>query len=101
MVDPIPAEAAEQAGFVLELCAIGVLNVAAALAVMLLRWPVTWWSVVGLQLAVFLLALVEAVRTDPVGWIAFSGLPLTTALLLVGLRFVKARLKPPVRQIAG
>lgn len=94
MVDPIPAEAAEQAGFVLEMCAIGALNLVAALAFVLVRRQIMWWLVVGLQGAVILIALVEGAFTDPPGWFGFSTLPLATLLLLVGARFVPAKLNP-------
>ena len=101
MVDPDPAEAAEQAGFVLLICAIGAVNLVAGLAVLFLRRQVVWWLIVGLQSAVVLVALAEGVLTDPPGWFAFSTLPLTTLLLLVALRFVEAKLRPSVGQVAS
>ena len=100
MVDPVPAEAAEQAGFVLDMFAIGALNLAACLVVLFLGWQVTWWGVVGLQMALFLAALVEGIRTDGPGWISFSSLPLLTLFLLVALRLVHTRLVLPAGEIA-
>jgi hypothetical protein len=92
MASPIPSETSEQAGFVLEIGVIGALNLAAGLMVLVVRRQSAWWLVVGLQAAVLVAALVEGLLTDPIGWIAFSTLPLVTLLVLVALRFVRLNL---------
>lgn len=91
MVDPISAETAEQATFILLMTAVGAAELVACLALGLLRWNATWWAVVGLQAVLFVGALVEGMLTDPQGWIAFSMLPALTLVVLVGLRVLQAR----------
>jgi hypothetical protein len=54
--------------------------------------------VLGIQVAVFVLALIEGVLTD-LGWFYFSSLPLLTSLLLFAFRMAQTRLKPPVEAI--
>jgi len=98
MVDSDPSEAAEQAGFVLEICVLGALNLAACLAVLLLRRQFTWWLAVGLQAAMLVAAVVEGLLTDPLGWISFSQLPLLTLILLGVLRLADAKLRRPVAE---
>jgi hypothetical protein len=93
LVDPISGEASEQAGFVLEMAAVGALNLVAALILVLLRSRITWWAIVALQAALFLAALAQGVRTDPPGWFAFSSLPLATLSLLIVVPFAAAKLK--------
>ena len=100
MVDPMPAEAAEQAGFVLVMWAIGAVNLAASLTLIFFRWQLTWWLVVGFQGALFLFVVVEGIQTDPQGWFGFSSLPMATLLLLVGLPLVNAKLRPSIAEIA-
>jgi hypothetical protein len=90
------AEAAEQARFAIELYAIGALNLLAAIVFLLRRSGWTWWLVVGMEVGVFVLALIEGVLTD-LGWFYFSGLPLLTSFLLFAFRMAPARLKPRVR----
>ena len=91
------AEAAEQARFAVELYAIGALNLLASIAFLLRRSGWSWWLVLGVQVGVFVLALIEGVLTD-LGWFYFSGLPLLTLFLLVAFREAQARLKLPVER---
>ena len=86
-------EAAEQARFAIELAAIGALNVLASIAFLLRRSGWGWWLVLGIQVAVFVFALIEGVLTD-IGWFYFSGIPLLTLFLLLALR----KLKPPLER---
>ena len=79
------AEAAEQARFAVELYAIGALNLLASIAFLLRRSGWSWWLVLGVQVGVFVLALIEGVLTD-LGWFYFSSLPLLTSFLLVMIR---------------
>ena len=79
------AEAAEQARFAVELYAIGALNLLASIAFLLRRSGWSWWLVLGVQMGVFVLALIEGVLTD-LGWFYFSSLPLLTTFLLVLIR---------------
>jgi len=79
------AEAAEQARFAVELYAIGALNLLASIAFLLRRSGWSWWLVLGVQVGVFVLALIEGVLTD-LGWFYFSSLPLLTTFLLVLIR---------------
>jgi p-aminobenzoyl-glutamate transporter AbgT len=92
------AEAAEQARFAIELYAIGAVNLLASIAFLLRRWGWTWWLVLGVQVGVFVLAVIEGVLTD-LGWFYFSSLPLLTLFLLFAFRKRQARLKPPVEAI--
>ena len=92
------AEAAEQARFATELYAIGALNLLASIAFLIRRSGWGWWLVLGIQVAVFVLALIEGVLTD-LGWFYFSSLPLLTSLLLFAFRMAQTRLKPPVEAI--
>ena len=92
------AEAAEQARFAIELYAIGGLNLLASIAFLIRRSGWGWWLVLGIQVGVFALALIEGVLTD-IGWFYFSSLPLLTSFLLFAFRMAQARLKPPVEAI--
>jgi hypothetical protein len=85
-------EAAEQTGIAIGLFAIGALNVFGFIAFLLGRWG--WWLAFGIQVGIFVLALVEGVLTD-LGWFFFSSLPLLTGFLLFGFRIAHARLKSP------
>jgi hypothetical protein len=76
------SEAAEQAAFVLELYAIGLLNLLASIVFVLRRSRLTWWLLVAIQVAVFVVAVTEGVLTD-LGWFYFSALPLFTLLTLL------------------
>ena len=98
MVGSDAAEAAEQAAFVAELYAIGALYLASSLTLLLLRTKWTWWLVLCMQAALFALAIVEGMLTDPLGWTSFSGLPLATLVLLVAIRIVQGGLQ---RNMAG
>ena len=89
MVGIDSAEAAEQTRFAIELYAIGALNLVASIAFLLRRSGWGWWLVLGMQVGVFVLALIEGVLTD-LGWFYFSSLPVLTLLVL----FVSRRLKP-------
>ena len=97
MVGNDSAEAAEQARFAIELYAIGALNLLGSIAFLLGRSGWGWWLVLGMQVGVFALALIEGVLTD-LGWFFFSGLPLLTLFLLFAFRMAQARLKPPVER---
>lgn len=90
-------ETAEQARFAIELYAIGALNLLGSIAFLLRRSGWVWWLVLGMQVGVVVLALIEGVLTDP-GWVFFSGLPLLTLFLLFAFRMAQARLKPPVER---
>ena len=98
MVGIDSAEAAEQARFAIELSAIGALNLLASIVFLLRRSGWGWWLVLGMQVGVFVLALMEGARTD-LGWFYFSSLPLLTLFLLFAFRNAQARLKPPVSAI--
>ena len=89
------AEAAEQARFATELYAIGALNLLASMAFLIRRSGWGWWLVLGIQVAVFVLALIEGVLTD-LGWFYVSSLPLLTLFLMFAFRVRQARLKPRV-----
>src|SRR5712671_297907 len=89
------AEAAEQARFAIELYAIGALNLLASIAFLLRRSGWGWWLVLGMQVGVFVLAVIEGVLTD-LGWFYFSSLPLLTLFLLFAFRKAQPRLTPPV-----
>jgi len=67
MVGVDSAEAAEQARFAIELYAIGALNLLTSIAFLLRRSGWGWWLVLGTQVGVFGLALIEGVLTD-LGW---------------------------------
>ena len=92
------AEAAEQARFAIELYGIGALNILVSIAFLIRRSGWAWWLVLGMQVGVFVLALVEGALTD-LGWFYFSSLPLLTSFLLFTFRMAQARLKPPVEAI--
>ena len=91
-------EATEQARFAIELYAIGGLNLLASIAFLIRRSGWAWWLVLGIQVAVFVLAVIEGVLTD-IGWFYFSSLPLLTSLLLFAFRMAQTRLKPPIEAI--
>jgi hypothetical protein len=97
MVRTDSAEAAEQTRFAIELYAIGALNLLASIALLLRRSGLGWWLVLGMQVGVFVLALIEGVLSD-LGWFYVSSLPLLTLFLLVAFRIAQARLKPPVER---
>ena len=88
MVGIDSAETAEQARFAIELYAIGALYVLGLIAFLLQRSGGAWWLVLGMQMGVFVLALIEGMLTD-MGWVFFSGLPLLSGLLLFA--FLNAR----------
>jgi hypothetical protein len=85
------SEAAEQAAFALELYAIGLLNLLSAIVFVLRRSRLTWWLLVAIQVAVFVFAVTEGVRTD-IGWFYFSALPLFTLLTLLAFHEAPSRL---------
>jgi hypothetical protein len=93
MVGVDSAETAEQARFVVELYAIGALNLLGCIAFLLRRSGWVWWLVLGMQACVFALALIEGAGLD-LGWYFFSGLPLLTSFLLIVFRIAQTRLKP-------
>jgi hypothetical protein len=97
MVGIDSAETAEQARFAIELYALGALNLLGSIAFLLRRSGWGWWLVLGMQVGLFALALIEGVLTD-LGWFFFSGLPLLTLFLLFAFRMAQARLKPPVKR---
>ena len=90
MVGTDSAEAAEQARFAIELYAIGALYVLGLIAFLLQRSGGAWWLVLGMQMGVFVLALIEGMLTD-MGWVFFSGLPLLSGLLLFAFLNASAR----------
>ena len=93
MVSANPPEAPEQARFAVELYAIGALNLVACVAFLLRRSGWAWWLVLGVQVIVFLLAVVEGALTD-IGWYYFGCIPLFTLFLLFAIRWAQARSKP-------
>jgi hypothetical protein len=97
MVNIDSAEAAEQARFAIELGAIGALNLLASIALLLRRTDWVWWLVLGMQVGVLVLALIEGVLTD-LGWFYFSSLPLLTLFLLLVFRRAQATLKQPFKR---
>ena len=90
MVGIDSAETAEQARFAIELYAIGALYVLGLIAFLLQRSGGAWWLVLGMQMGVFVLALIEGMLTD-MGWVFFSGLPLLSGLLLFAFLNASAR----------
>ena len=90
MVGIDSAETAEQARFAIELYAIGALCVLVLIAFLLLRSGGAWWLVLGMQVGVFVLALIEGMFTD-IGWLFFSVLPLLSGLLLFVFLTASAR----------
>ncbi len=95
MVGADSAEAAEQARFAIELGAIAALNVVASIAFLIRRSGWAWWLVLGLQVGVFVVALIEGALTD-LGWFYLSSLPLLTFFLLLAFREAQARMERPV-----
>jgi hypothetical protein len=96
MVGIDSTEAAEQARIAIELYAIGALNLLASIAFLLGRSGWVWWLVLGMQVGVFVFAMIEGVLTD-IGWFYFSSLPLLTLFLLFAFR-APARPAPPVER---
>jgi hypothetical protein len=90
MVGIDSAETAEQARFAIELYAIGALNLLGFIAFLLHRSGWGWWLVLGMQVGVFAVALIEGVLTD-MGWFFFSCLPLLTWFLLFAFLHASAR----------
>ncbi|MFY9528009.1 MAG: hypothetical protein WAR24_03775 [Candidatus Acidiferrales bacterium] len=97
MVGIDSTEAAEQARVAIELYAIGALNLLASIAFLLRRSDWGWWLVIGVQVGVFVLALIQGVLTD-LGWFYVSSLPLLTLFLMFTFRMPQARLKPRVER---
>ncbi len=95
MVGADSAEAAEQARFAIELGAIGALNLLASSAYVFRRSGWGWWLVLGVQVVIFVLALIDGVLTD-LGWFYLSSLPLLTFFLLLAFREAQARMERPV-----
>lgn len=95
MVGIDSTEAAEQARVAIELYAIGAFNLLASIAFLLRRSGWGWWLVIGMQVGVFVLALIQGVLTD-LGWFYVSSLPLLTFFLMFVFRMRQARLKPRV-----
>jgi hypothetical protein len=57
-----------------------------------------WWLVLGMQVGVFVLALIEGALTD-LGWFYVGSLPLLTMFLLLAFRIAQARLKPSAEEL--
>jgi len=98
MVGTDSIEAAEQARIAIELYAIGALNFLALIAFLLGRSGWGWWLVFGMQVAVFVWALIEGALTDP-GWFFVSSVPLFALFVLLVFRVAQAGLKPSVERI--
>ena len=96
MVGTDSVEAAEQARFAIELGAIGALNLLASGAYLFRRSGWGWWLVLGVQVAIFALSVIDGVLTD-LGWFYVSGLPLITLSLLLAFRKAPARLNRPIK----
>jgi hypothetical protein len=90
MVGTDSAEAAEQARFAIELGGIGALSLLVSGAYVFRRSG--WWLVVGVQVVIFVLALMGGVLTD-LGWFYVSSLPVLTVFLLLTFRKPPAVLK--------
>ena len=98
MVGTDSIEAAEQARIAIELYAIGALNFLALIAFLLGRSGWGWWLVFGMQVAVFVWALIEGALTD-LGWFFVSSVPLFALFVLLVFRVAQAGLKPSVERI--
>ena len=96
MVGADSAEAAEQARFAIELGAIGALNLLASSAYVFRRSGWGWWLVLGVQVVIFVLALIDGVLTD-LGWFYVSSLPLITLFTLFAFRKAPARPRRPIQ----
>ena len=94
------SEAAEQATFVMELYAIGLLNLLASIVFVLRRSRLTWWFLVAIQVAVFVLAVTEGALTD-LGWFYFSALPLFTLITLLAFHEARIRLQPALLSLSA
>ena len=92
--------ASVHARFAIELCAIGALDLLASIVLLVRRWGWGWWLVIGLQVAVFVLAQIEAQLIYPYspGWSVFSRIPLLTLFLLFAVRLAEAMPKRPVER---
>jgi hypothetical protein len=91
MVRPDPAEALEQARFTAELYAMAGLCLVACIPLVIRRSIWSWWLALAIQVGIFVFAIVEGFRTDPIGWIGFSSLPLLATLLLIVVRVAQVR----------
>jgi len=100
MVGSDASEAAEQAAFVMELYAIGLLNLLASIVFVLRRSRLTWWFLVAIQVAVFVLAVTEGALTD-LGWFYFSALPLFTLITLLAFHEARIRLQPALLSLSA
>ena len=83
--------------FAIELCTIGALSLLAPIVFLLRRWGRLWWLVIGMQVACFALAQIEAQLMDPNshGWSVFGRIPLLALVLLFAVRLGEAMLKRP------
>jgi hypothetical protein len=88
--------------FAIELCAIGALSLLASIIFLVRQWGWLWWLVIGMQVAVFVLAEIEAQLVDPnsPGWSAFRNIPVVTVFLLLAVRLGEAMQKRPVERNA-
>jgi signal transduction histidine kinase len=88
--------------FAIELCAIGALSLLASILFLLRQWGWLWWTVIGMQVAIFVLAEIEAQLVDPnsPGWSAFRNIPLVTVFLLFAIRLGEAMQKRPIERNA-
>jgi hypothetical protein len=98
MVGTNPTEAAEQASFVAEMYAVVVLSVVGWLAFLVTRSVRGWLLAAGVQVAVFVVAIIEGtlINPDDIGWFFFSTIPLVTMVLLFAIRAL-----PPKPESAG
>jgi len=90
--------AAVHARFAIELCAIGALDLLAAIVLIFRRWGWLWWLVIAMQLGVLVLAQIEAQVIDPnsPGWSEFSRFLLSALVLLFVFRLAQTMQKRPV-----
>ncbi len=95
-----PIEATEQAGFIGEMYAIAVLSVIGLLAFLVIRSTWGWLLAAGVQVGVFVFALIQGALTirDDIGWLFFSAIPLMTILLLAATRALRPRPEPADRE---
>lgn len=93
------AEAAEQAGFTVELYAVGALSLVACIAFVLRRSGWGWWLALGIQAGSFVWAVIEGSRTD-IGWYYVSIVALLTLVLLLAFRQARATVQRPLDAIA-
>ena len=84
--------------YAIELCAIGALDILAAIVLLLRRSGWVWWLVIGMQVGILVLAEIEAqvIDANAPGWSVFSSFPVLSLFLLFAFRMAQGRLKPAI-----